>query len=99
MSTDENFIILIIEILEVNDQQTFADYRNATDEINVKYGAQPLARGMDVFEGTPQGLMRMVSKWPSKQAFLDFQASPEYKELKEVRMKSAKANFIICDPV
>ncbi len=81
---------LLIEA-EVTDPDKYAGYRNAVNPVIEQYGGRFLVRGGDAetFEGTYNGLRRVVLQFQSKQAARAFWDSPEYAAVKDLREGAA----------
>lgn len=80
-------VLVIVEVRNVHDAEQMRMYQEGARAQIGPFGGVVLARGVIPVEGDPEFGTLMVQKWPSAQAFLDWQASEEYRPLKERRLK------------
>ncbi|HKP78945.1 MAG TPA: DUF1330 domain-containing protein [Phenylobacterium sp.] len=92
-------VLVIVEPQAVFDWEGLAAYQAAAREQATRRGGQVVARGGALVEGEPDLLFHLVQRWPSAQAFLDWQDSDEYRPLKEARMKLMKVRISIVPAV
>ena len=91
----------IIVDLEVTDPELFDQYRAAVPATISAYGGKYLVRGgaLEVLEGTWQPKRVIVLQFDSMARLKEWYSSPEYKPLRSLREKCAKANVIAVEGV
>lgn len=85
----EGEVLVIVEVRKVHDANEMKNYQEGARAQIGPFGGVVIARGVIPVEGDPAFSTLMVQKWPSAQAFLDWQASDDYRPLKERRLKCA----------
>lgn len=94
METEE--ILVIVEVQDVFDQDTFDAYRAQAREQLLARGGKLLARGGTLFEGAPSlGSSVLVQRWPSESAFRAWQKSDDYAPLLALRKPTANLRITI----
>lgn len=88
-STTANPVLVLVEVLEVRDPDRYREYQLAARTQLGPRGGVVVGRGAQMIEGTPAFGTVLVQRWPSAQAFLDWQASAEYAPLKALRQEVA----------
>jgi uncharacterized protein (DUF1330 family) len=88
-------VLVIVEVVRIRDAQAFDEYRAQARAQGAARGVAVLARGGSTFEGDPPYADIMVQRWPSEQAFLNWQDSEEYKPLRAIRQKAADIRIAI----
>lgn len=87
-------VLILIEVVAVHDGAGMGRYVAGATEQMIARGARPLGKGFEVLEGNPQGVMRTVLRWPSVDAYREWQQSDDYRELHALRLRSAQLNII-----
>lgn len=81
------------------DADKMSQYEEQTLPIVARHGGRPLARDTDVLgidtDGVPD--IGVILEFPSKQAVLDFYASPDYEPLKQFRRSFAWASAMVIE--
>ena len=92
---------VIVEILEVLDEETYATYRAAVGATLAQAGGRYLARGNEiaVLEGAWQPRRLILVQFPSAEAAQGWWAGAGYRELKAMRQRSTQANMILIEGV
>ncbi len=79
---------------ELDDPAGFRDYAIAAAELIGKFGGEYVVRGAQnvvILEGDwPEEEKVVISKWPSMEAAQEFWNSPEYAEVKKLRLGKAR---------
>ena len=78
-------VLVVAEIQKVHDAEAMRLYQEAARAQFGRYGGSIVARGGEAVEGDPPFGALLVQRWPSAQAFRDWQASEEYRPLMERR--------------
>ena len=78
-------VFVVVEIRSVDNADQFKAYQSGAREQIGTYGGIVIARGGSPVEGNPPFGALMIQKWPSEQAFRNWQESDEYKPLREMR--------------
>ena len=91
----------IIVDLEITDPALFEQYRAGVVATIHAYGGKYLVRGgaFDALEGTWQPKRVAVLQFDSMARLKEWYGSPEYKPLRSLREKCAKANVIAVEGV
>jgi len=83
----------MIIIAELDDPMGFRDYAIAAAQLIEKFGGEYVVRGAQeavTLEGEwPEEKKAVISKWPSIEAAKEFWNSPEYAEVKKLRIGKA----------
>lgn len=86
---------------KIHDREKFiSGYGSAVPAVVQKYGGEYLivAPGATLLEGTLEGYSSIaISKWPNREAALNFWNSDEYAEVKKLREGLADAEVMIVD--
>jgi len=92
---------VVVEILEVSDEKSYADYRAQVDATIARSGGRYLARGSEitVLEGTWQPRRLVLVEFPSVQVAQGWWAGGAYRELKAARQRAARANMLVIEGV
>jgi uncharacterized protein (DUF1330 family) len=81
----------------VTDREGFKAYNSALPPIYARYGGSYVALVpaplVEVLEGEPEHRSVVISRFPSKQAAIDFWHSPEYTAAKQLR--AGKGTFYV----
>jgi uncharacterized protein (DUF1330 family) len=85
--------------VDVHDQKPYDLYRKDVLETIEAYGGRFLVRGgtMTVLEGSWPHQRTVVIEFPSRKDAEAWYRSPAYQKILPLRLKAAKANFIIID--
>jgi uncharacterized protein (DUF1330 family) len=85
--------------VEVHDQKSYDLYRKDVLETIEAYGGRFLVRGgtMTVLEGSWPYPRTVIIEFPSRKDAEGWYRSPAYQKILPLRLKAAKANFIIID--
>jgi uncharacterized protein (DUF1330 family) len=85
--------------VEVHDQRSYDLYRKDVLETIEAYGGRFLVRGgtMTVLEGSWPYPRTVIIEFPSRKDAEGWYRSPAYQKILPLRLKAAKANFIIID--
>ncbi len=92
---------LIVDVTEIRDERTYAEYRSQVAGGIRQAGGRYLARGgaIEVLEGDWRRQRIVVVRFESPAAARAWWTSSEYADLKRMRMASTKANMIVVDGV
>ena len=92
---------LIVEILRVHDEQTYADYRSRVSPQLREFGGEYLVRGgrIEQLEGEWLPKRIVVVRFESLDAAKRWWSSPEYAELKALRRASTDSNMIVVEGI
>jgi uncharacterized protein (DUF1330 family) len=90
---------VVVEIFEVVDDKTYADYRARVDTTVAQAGGTYLARsnGIEVLEGTWRPLRFVMVEFPTTEAARNWWAGEPYRELKALRQRATRANMILVE--
>ena len=79
---------------DITDVDQFFEYAKRAPALIEKFGGRyRCIRGaVDQLEGEPDNRKLVVSEWPSMEAAREFWDSPEYAELRELRVGAAVIN-------
>ncbi len=90
---------LIAEVTEVMDPTGFDEYRSKVGPVIAKYGGVYRAAGgaCDRVEGDWNPGVVVLIEFPSMARAKEWYAADDYRELKELRMRSAKTNLIFTE--
>lgn len=91
----------IVDQLEVTDPETMKKYAAGVQATLEKYNARALVRGgaFEVIEGGYTPKRMVVLQFADKAAFRRWYDSPEYAELKRMRLGSSKSNAVLVEGV
>jgi uncharacterized protein (DUF1330 family) len=92
---DAQPVLVVVEVKAVHDAQQMNAYQAAARLQLAKYGGEVVARGGSSCEGDPPFGPLLLQRWPSAQAFRDWQESEEYRPLRELRQRSADIRIAI----
>ncbi|MEX0280142.1 MAG: DUF1330 domain-containing protein [Arenibacterium sp.] len=89
-------VFVVVEVLTMRDPDVMADYVAAIAPQMDSYGAVNVGAGLKTHKGTSDAIHMVISRWPSAQAYLDWQASDDYAPWGEKRKAAAdiRAHFI-----
>ncbi len=86
---------------KIHDREKFiAGYGQAVPKLVEKYGGEYVivAPGATLLEGTLEGYSSIaISKWPSKEAALQFWNSNDYADVKKLREGLAEAEVLLVE--
>ena len=83
----EAAVLIVVEITAVRDADQLKAYQIGARAQLAEHGGIVVARGTSPVEGSPPLGMLLIQKWPSEQAFRDWQDSEAYKPLKSLRQQ------------
>jgi uncharacterized protein (DUF1330 family) len=91
----------LIADLDVTDPKGIEEYRQGVPATIAKYGGRYLVRGgaYTKLEGDWEPKRLVVLEFPSMAEATRWYNSPEYRELKALRFKTAKTNLILVEGV
>lgn len=93
----------MIILAELDDPSGFRDYAVAAAALIVKFGGEYVVRGAQntiTLEGDwPEEEKVVISKWPSVEAAQEFWNSPEYTEVKKLRLGKARVKVRVLEGV
>ena len=70
---DNSEVLVVVEITALHDPETMLSYQARARAQIGQWGGVVLARGSAPYEGVPPFGAVMVQRWPSRQAFVDWQ--------------------------
>lgn len=87
----------IVDIQEITDPQTYAEYRKRVDAILEQYGGKFLVRGgtYETIEGSWQSQRLVVVEFADVDQFKRFYNSPEYSEILKLRLSASTSKAVI----
>jgi uncharacterized protein (DUF1330 family) len=90
---------VVVEVLEVMDERTYAQYRAAVDANVAASGGQYLVRGgpVQLLEGVWAPKRLVMVRFDSSEAARDWWSGPGYHDLKAMRQSSTRINMIIVE--
>jgi uncharacterized protein (DUF1330 family) len=91
--------VLFVINASILDQELLDEYRAAAKPSMAKYGARMLAGANDaeIIEGEPFGRRVVVVEFPTRQAFHDWYADPEYAGPLAMRLKATHGIAMLVD--
>ena len=91
--------VLFVINAAIVDQELLDEYRSVAKPSMAKYGARMLAGGNDaeIIEGEPVGTRVVVVEFPSREAFHQWYADPEYAGPLAMRLKATKGIALLVD--
>lgn len=91
----------VIAEVDVTDPGGFEEYRKQVPATVAKYGGRFVVRGgaVDVVEGDWRPARLVVLEFPSVQQARRWYDSPEYKEPKALRQRTAKTKILLVEGV
>ena len=91
----------VVADVSVTEPAGFEDYRKQVPATVTKYGGRFVARGgvVQVLEGNWQPKRLVILEFPSAEQAKRWYDSPEYRDPKALRMKTARTNLILVDGV
>jgi uncharacterized protein (DUF1330 family) len=92
---------LIIEVTEVHDEQTYAQYRERVPSTLAADGGAYLVRGgqVEVLEGSWQPKRVVVVRFDSADAAHSWWDDPAHSELRAMRQRSTATNMILVEGI
>ena len=86
---------------EVTDESVFAEFRNRVAATVEAHGGRYLVRGgaAELVDGDWEPGRLVVIEFDSVEQAKGWLTSPEYTEIKEIRMRSARASVVIVEGV
>lgn len=91
----EGAVITLVELQEILDPDAIEQYRVGAKEQMLRYGGEIVARGGRSYLGEPPFKSVTLIRWPSEQAFLDWQESAEFQPFRALRDKGARLRIAI----
>lgn len=88
-------VLVIVEMIRVKDQEQLTAYQGQARQQLLERGGKLLARGGETFEGAPLTGPVLIQRWPSEQAFRDWQESEAYRPLLALRKEAAEIRLTI----
>lgn len=87
----------VVAMMDVHDPELLLEYARQTPPMVQKYGGEYLTRGETptCLEDTTCGLRVVVSRWPSKEAAVNFFNDPDYMEVAKIRHKASTMKMLI----
>ena len=87
----------IVDVKEISDPQTYAEYRKGVDGTLARYGGKFLVRGgaYETIEGDWQPHRFVILEFDDEEHFKGWYNSPEYTALRNLRFQASTANAII----
>ena len=91
----------VIVQITVNDEETYAQYREQVPAIIAKYGGEYLVRGgdMEILEGEWPASRCVVLKFKDMKSAKAGHGSDDYKEPMALRHKAAHTNAVLVDGI
>jgi uncharacterized protein (DUF1330 family) len=91
----------VVADVSVTDPAGFEDYRKQVPATVTKYGGRFVARGgvVQVLEGNWQPKRLVILEFPSAEQAKRWYDSPEYRDPKALRTKTAQTNLILVEGV
>lgn len=86
----------LIADIDVSDADAYAAYRAGSPDIVNKFGGRYIALGGEAkaLEGDWQPTRTVIIEFPDMAAIDAWYASPEYEELRKIRLKSADSRLV-----
>lgn len=82
-------VFVVVEVLAIHDADIMADYVAAIAPQMDQYGAKNVGAGLKTHKGDSDAIHMVISRWPTAQAYLDWQASADYAPWAEKRKSAA----------
>lgn len=91
----------IVDVKEITDPQTYAEYRKEVDATLAQYGGTFLVRGgaYETIEGDWQTHRLVVLQFEDVEQFKRWYNSPEYSKIRELRFKASTARAVVVQGV
>jgi len=91
----------LVAELEITDAATFDEYRKGVPATMAAYGGRYLARGgaLESLEGGWNPKRMVILEFPSLAQAKAWYASPEYRDLLEMRKRSARSKVVMIEGV
>jgi uncharacterized protein (DUF1330 family) len=91
----------IIANVDVHDQKAIEEYRQGVPASLAKYGGRFLVRGgaYSSLEGEWKPVRLVILEFPSAEQARRWYDSPEYRDLKAIRVKAAKTDLVLVEGV
>jgi uncharacterized protein (DUF1330 family) len=91
----------VVDIKEITDPQTYAEYRQGVAATLARYGGKFLVRGgaYETIEGDWQPHRFVILQFEDEEHFKHWYNSPEYSKLRELRFKASTGRAIIVQGV
>jgi uncharacterized protein (DUF1330 family) len=85
----------LIHQVRITDKTQYQKYREAVGAVILKFGGKFLVRGakVEVLEGHHDGRRLVVTEFPSMEAIHAFWNSPEFAEVKKLRIGTATVDL------
>ena len=86
-----------MDIKEITDPQTYAEYSKGAPATIARYGGKPLVRGgaYETIEGDWQPARFVIVEFEDEEHFKRWYNSPEYSKLRGIRFKASTSNSIL----
>lgn len=90
---------VIAEILEIMDEEAYADYRARVAPTIAAAGGTYLARGNEItaLEGAWRPRRLVVLQFPTAEAARNWWGGETYRDLKALRQRAARTNMILIE--
>jgi uncharacterized protein (DUF1330 family) len=91
--------VLFVTNADVVNEELLDQYRAAARPTMAKYGARVLAGANDaeIIEGAPFGQRVVVVEFPSREAFHEWYADPEYADALAMRLQATRGIGLLVD--
>jgi uncharacterized protein (DUF1330 family) len=91
----------IVDIKEITDPQTYAEYREGVGPTLQQYGGKFLVRGgaYETVEGDWQSQRLVILEFTDVDQFKRWYNSPEYSELLKLRLKASTSRAVVVQGV
>jgi uncharacterized protein (DUF1330 family) len=91
----------IIARVDVSDWDRYSQYVKATPEVIARYGGKFIVRGGEIItlEGEPEKRRLVVIEFPTLQLAQEFFHSPEYTQVKQLRIGASVGQFLAVEGV
>jgi len=91
----------MVDIKEITDQETYAEYRKGVEATLAKYGGRFLVRGgaYETIEGEWQSQRLVLIEFADQEQFKGWYYSPEYTELRKLRTSASHGKAVIVQGV
>ena len=91
----------VIVNTDITDPANYEEYRRRAPATVHAYGGKYLARGgtMEILEGAWKPVRVVVLEFPSLARAKEWLDSPEYMEIRPIRQRNAKCDFVLVDGI
>lgn len=89
--------VYVILDIDIHDPQRYEEYQAKVPALIEKYGGRYIVRGgaHQVVAGDWHPKRVVVFEWPNREAWAEFQNSPEYQPLKQIREESTTLRALV----